>query len=158
DPAGRCRDLDGHLVGDDLEQGLVLGYRIPNLLKPGTDDHLGPFGLIRRRGDRDQLRHHQFLIQNSSSSRILAEIPSTLGNTAFMSPTLYGVGTSGIARREMGASRLRNASSAMTAAISAPKPAVRVSSCTMRQRRVLRTEPSTASRSHGATVRRSITS
>ena len=49
-------------------------------------------------------------------------------------------------------------SSATTAAISAPKPPVLRSSWTIRQRRVRRTEASTISRSHGISVRRSMTS
>ena len=51
--------------------------------------------------------------------------------------------------RATGASRSRKASSATTAAISAPKPPVRKSSWTIRQRRVRRTLSSTISRSHG---------
>ena len=46
---------------------------------------------------------------------------------------------SGMVTRATGASRSRNASSATTAAISAPNPPVRKSSCTIRQRRVRRT-------------------
>ncbi len=65
---------------------------------------------------------------------------------------------SGIVTRATGASRSRNASSATTAAISAPNPPVRKSSCTIRQRRVRRTLSSTASLSHGINVRKSITS
>ena len=45
---------------------------------------------------------------------------------------------------------------ATVATISAPKPAVRLSSCTTRQRPVFFTDASTAARSHGAIVRRSM--
>ena len=65
---------------------------------------------------------------------------------------------SGIVTRATGASRSRKASSATTAAISAPKPPVRRSSWTIRQRRVRRTLSSTVSRSHGISVLRSMTS
>src|SRR3982751_4800506 len=65
---------------------------------------------------------------------------------------------SGMVTRATGASRSRKASSATNAAISAPKPPVRKSSCTMRQRRVRRTLSSTMSLSHGCSVLRSITS
>src|SRR5690606_30662779 len=82
---------------------------------------------------------------------------STLGTTASSNSGLCGLGTSGMVTRSIGASRSKNASRASTAAISAPKPAVRLSSWTIRQRRVLRTDSSTASRSHGASVRKSST-
>ena len=57
--------------------------------------------------------------------------------------------------RRTGASRSSNASSAIVAAISPPKPPVRVSSCSTSTFDVLRTESSTACLSHGMIVRRS---
>ena len=66
--------------------------------------------------------------------------------------------TVGGATRTIGASRSVNASSAATAAISAANPTVRVSSCAISSLPVFRTEAITVSRSHGTTVRRSMTS
>ena len=73
-------------------------------------------------------------------------------------PGRAGLGMSGMASRSIGASRLKKHSCASMAAISAPKPAVRLSSCTIRQRRVLFTEARTLSLSQGESVRRSSTS
>jgi hypothetical protein len=55
-------------------------------------------------------------------------IVSMLGSTASSNKGLCGLGTSGMARRSMGASRSKKVSLASTAAISAPNPAVIVSS------------------------------
>ena len=65
------------------------------------------------------------------------------------------MGVSGAVRRFTGASRDSNASSAIVAAISAPKPPVRVSSCRTSTLEVLRTLASTACLSHGTIERRS---
>src|SRR4029079_7452140 len=64
----------------------------------------------------------------------------------------------GIASLWIGASRLKNASCATVAATSAPNPAVIPSSCTIRHRRVRRTDSSTVFLSHGEIVLRSIIS
>ena len=69
-----------------------------------------------------------------------------------------GTGVSGAVIRLGGASRSSNASSAIVAAISAPKPPVCVSSCRTITFDVLRTDASTASLSHGRIVRRSMIS
>jgi len=69
-----------------------------------------------------------------------------------------GTGVSGAAMRFTGASSSSNASSAIVAAISAPKPPVRVSSCSTSTFDVFRTDWSTAALSHGITVRRSMIS
>ena len=74
---------------------------------------------------------------------------------AFSSTGENGTGQSGAAIRFTGASRSSNASSAIVAAISPPKPPVRLSSCSTTTFEVLRTLSSTASLSHGITVRRS---
>ena len=74
---------------------------------------------------------------------------------AFSSGGENGTGVSGAAIRFTGASRSSNASSAIVAAISAPKPPVRVSSCSTSTFDVLRADASTAALSHGITVRRS---
>ena len=67
-------------------------------------------------------------------------------------------GTSGPARRAMGASRYSKACSAMTAATSPPIPSSLVSSCTMMALPVFLTDARTVSSSSGRTVRRSTTS
>ena len=74
---------------------------------------------------------------------------------AFSSEGENGTGVSGAAMRFTGASRDSNASSAIVAAISAPKPPVRVSSCRTSTFDVFATLASTASLSHGSTERRS---
>ena len=74
---------------------------------------------------------------------------------AFSSTGENGTGVSGAAMRFTGASRSSNASSEIDAAISAPKPPVRVSSWRTSTFDVLRTDSSTAVLSHGMTVRRS---
>ena len=74
---------------------------------------------------------------------------------AFSSGGENGTGVSGAVMRFTGASRSSNASSAIVAAISAPKPPVRVSSCRTSTFDVLRADSSTAFLSHGITVRRS---
>src|SRR5436305_902102 len=75
--------------------------------------------------------------------------------TAFSGGGENGTGVSGAAIRLTGASRSSKASSPMVAAISAPKPPVRVSSCRTSTFDVLRADSSTAGLSHGMTVRRS---
>src|SRR6476661_5641235 len=77
---------------------------------------------------------------------------------AFSSGGENGTGVSGAATRFTGASRSSNASSAIVAEISAPKPPVRVSSCSTSTFDVFRTDSSTAALSHGSTVRRSMIS
>ena len=66
-----------------------------------------------------------------------------------------GTGVSGAVSRLTGASRCSKASSAIVAAISAPKPPVRVSSCRTSTLDVFSTEASTASLSQGRIERRS---
>ncbi len=77
---------------------------------------------------------------------------------AFSSGGENGTGVSGAVTRFTGASRSSNASSAIVAAISAPKPPVRVSSCSTITFDVLRADSSTAALSHGRIVRRSMIS
>ena len=74
---------------------------------------------------------------------------------AFSSTGENGTGQSGAVIRRTGPSRSSNASSAIVAAISAPKPPVCVSSWRTSAFDVLRTLSSTASRSQGMTERRS---
>src|SRR5688572_6168986 len=97
-------------------------------------------------------------LQAFNTSRMRTAMSSADGSTAARRSGWYGIGTSRTATRSTGASSCQNASRATTAAISAPNPAVIVSSCTMRQRPVFLTDVSTASRSHGAIVRRSMSS
>ena len=84
--------------------------------------------------------------------------PSACGMNAFSSTGENGTGLSGAVTRRTGASRSSNASSAIVAAISPPKPPVRVSSCSTSTFDVFRTESSTACLSHGRIVRRSMIS
>jgi hypothetical protein len=77
---------------------------------------------------------------------------------AFSSGGENGTGVSGAAIRFTGASRSSNASSAIVAAISAPNPPVRVSSCSTSTFDVFRTDSSTACLSHGRIERRSMIS
>ena len=77
---------------------------------------------------------------------------------AFSSGGENGTGASGAAIRFTGPSSSSNASSAIVAAISAPNPPVRVSSCSTSAFDVLRTDSSTACLSQGSTVRRSMIS
>ena len=77
---------------------------------------------------------------------------------AFSSGGANGTGMSGAVMRTTGASRCSNASSAIVAAISAPKPAVRVSSCRTSTFEQRSTPSRTRSLSHGMSVRRSSTS
>ena len=77
---------------------------------------------------------------------------------AFSSGGENGTGVSGAAILFTGASRSSNASSAIVAAISAPKPPVRESSCSTSTFDVFRADSSTAALSQGITLRRSITS
>jgi hypothetical protein len=67
------------------------------------------------------------LDQYSAISLNPATTSSTCGRNAFSSTGANGTGQSGAAIRFTGASRSSNASSAIVAAISAPKPPVRVS-------------------------------
>src|SRR5579864_5691691 len=72
-----------------------------------------------------------------------------------MSPTLYGIGTSGVERRSTGASRYSKASCVMVAQISAAKLQVQLSSERTITRFVFLIDASTASLSQGIIVRRS---
>src|SRR5262249_43334959 len=120
--AGRCRDLDHRLVGVDFQERLVGPDAVAGLAEPALDDPLPARRVVR--GQDDVNEGHDGPAQKVTSSRIFSAICATLGRTAFISPTLYGIGTSGMVSRSTGASRLKNASRATTAATSAPKPAV----------------------------------
>src|SRR5581483_4144013 len=100
--------------------------------------------------DRGAGRH-----QYAASSLSSAATVSTCGMYAFSSGGENGTGASGAAIRFTGASSDSNASSAIVAAISAPKPPVRVSSWRTSTFDVFRTLSSAASLSHGSTLRRS---
>ena len=74
---------------------------------------------------------------------------SSCGRTACSSGGLNGIGTSGAVRRRIGASRSSNASSAISAATSAPTPQERVASWATSTLPVLRTLARIASVSSG---------
>src|SRR5262249_59186494 len=138
------------LVGRDLEQRLVGGDGLAFLLEPLRDRPLGDGDAHLRHDDVDRLgRRHQY----SATSRIPATTSSTCGMNAFSSAGENGTGVSGAAMRFTGASRSSNASSEIDAAISAPKPPVRVSSWRTITFDVLRADSSTAALSHGITLR-----
>src|SRR5581483_2410879 len=146
------RHLRVDLVGRDLEQRLVGFDLIADLLQPPRDRPLGDAHAHLRHDDVDcGSCAHQYSI-NSLSARATS---STCGMYAFSRTGENGTGVSGAARRLTGASRSSNASSAIVAAISPPKPPVRVSSCSTSTFDVLRTDSRTASLSHGMIVRRS---
>src|SRR5208283_3662481 len=125
---GRRGDLDGDLVGLELEQRLVLADRISGSFAPTQNRGLGPLLVHGGNHIGNAARIHTAL-----SALMPAAILSTLGSTASSSTGLCGLGMSGMARRSTGASRSKKASLASTAAISAPNPAVMVSSCTIKQ-------------------------
>src|SRR4051794_32354248 len=137
----RSGDLHRHLVGFELDQGVVLLDPIADLPQPGADHRLGSFLL----GGDEDFDHRQ----NPTSSSIFARIFSTLGTAQLSSTGLGGLGMSGIAPRAPGASRSKKPSPATFAAIPAPNPPVLRSSWTIRQRRVRRTLSRTISLSHG---------
>ena len=145
----RRRHFLRHLVGFELDQRIVDRDRVADLFQPRADDRLGAFLLVGTRTS---------IISESHQPLDLGADAAADGSAHSISLGWCGLGMSGIVTRATGASRSRNASSATTAAISAPNPPVRKSSWTIRQRRVRRTLSSTISRSHGLRVRRSITS
>ena len=57
-PRRRRRHLLRHLVGLELDQRVVLGDRVADLLQPGADDRLGAFLLVGD-ADFDQSEPHQ---------------------------------------------------------------------------------------------------
>src|SRR5581483_1918339 len=148
-------NLHRHLVRLDLNQRLVLSNRFANLFQPPQDLRTSAFGLFFRSTD---FQRHGHETQTLANCRMVRMMRSGLGTAASSNTGLWGLGMSGMVRRSMGASRLKKASLANTAAISAPKPAVTLSSCTTRQRRVFSTDAITAGLSQGESVRRSITS
>ena len=110
------------IVHEDLRTGgfgAEIAAVVADLLEPGAHHRLGAFLL-----DGNQDVDHQ----NPTSSSIFALIFSTDGTAESSSTGLCGLGMSGMVSRAIGASRSRKASSATTAAISAPKPPVRRSS------------------------------
>ena len=98
------------------------------------------------------------LLSTSARSSRPATTSSTCGMNHFSSGGENGTGVSGAAIRFTGASRCSKASSTIVATISAPKPAVCVSSWRTSAFDVFATDSSTASRSHGMIVRRSMIS
>ena len=169
DPLSRARDLGVDLVGRDLEQRLVLGDRLARLLEPfrdrplrDRDAHLGHHHLDLRSGSHDRFT---LLV---GEARFALNMPRALGARRrrrrsaecmpARAPARTAPAQSGAAIRLTGPSRCSNASSAIVAAISAPNPPVRVSSCRTSTFDVRRALSSTASRSHGISVRRSSTS
>ena len=102
---GRRRNLHGDLVGLELEQGLVLAHGITGGLAPAQ--YRGLRALLVRGGDDVDLTR----AQRPTKPLMVAAMPATLGSTASSSTGLCGLGTSGMARRSMGASRSKNASS-----------------------------------------------
>src|SRR6266513_1680985 len=153
--AGRG-DFDGDLVGLDLDERLVLGDALADLLEPAQDLRARAFGLLRGSPDFDAAAHRK--AHRLASHCMDWVMRPTSGSAASSSTGLWGLGMSGMASRSIGASRLKKLSCARLAAISAPKPAVRLSSCTMRQRWVFSTEACTAALSQGDRVRRSSSS
>src|SRR5205085_610280 len=134
------------------EQRLV-GLDLLTLLFEPLDDRALRNGHAHlRHDDVDRLGGgHQY----SANSRSADATSSTCGMNAFSSAGENGTGVSGAAMRFTGASRSSNASSAIVAAISAPNPPVRVSSCRTSAFEVFRTDSSTAALSQGMTLRRS---
>src|SRR5690606_8933572 len=95
---------------------------------------------------------------SSTSPFTWATTSSARGRNFSSSSGAKGTGTSGVVTRTIGATRSSKSSSATAAAMSAPQPPARGFSSTMTSRPVLETEAKTASRSHGWSVRRSMTS
>src|SRR5207244_2073570 len=152
DPLAGARDFGVDLVRRDLQQRLVGRDLLALLLEPLRDRPLRDGDAHLGHDDVDRLRGgHQY----SASSRSPAATPSTCGMNAFSSAGENGTGVSGAAIRFTGASRSSNASSAIVAAISPPKPPVCVSSWSTTTFEVLRTLSSTAFLSQGISVRRS---
>ena len=82
-----------------------------------------------------------------SRSAAAATMSAVWGSTTASSVGSYGTGVSSAATRRIGATSSSNSSSAAHAAISAPNPAVRVSSWTTRRRPVRATDSAISSRS-----------
>jgi len=118
----RGRNLDGSLVGLDLEQRRVLGEDVALV-----DEHLDDLGLgeplaqIRKRERSGHPATSSSPVQNARVSRTAATTRGTSGTFAFSraKPTN---GTSCAVTRRMGASSDRKAPSMIEAAISAPGP------------------------------------
>ena len=167
----RGRDLGVDLVGRDLDDRLVGLDLVADLLGPARDRALRDAHAHLRHDDVDggSGAHGLFFgcgvcstsgglvdDQYACSFRAAARTSSTCGMNAFSSGGENGTGVSGAASRVTGPSSDSKASSAIVAAISAPKPPVRVSSCSTSALLVRVTEASTASLSHGMIVRRSM--
>src|SRR5204863_486306 len=155
----RSRAGRGHLgvdlVGRDLEQRLVGGDLLAFLLEPLRDRPLRDGDAHLGHDDVDGgIGGHQY----SAKSFTASMTSSTCGMYAFSSGGENWTGESGAVTRLTGASRSSNASSAIVAAISAPNPPVCVSSCRTSTLEVLAALSSTAARSQGMSVRRSMTS
>ena len=134
DALAGARHLGVDLVGRDLEQGSSA-----SIVSPSCFSH---FVIVPSETETPicgMTTSTAVPVHVASSASVhsvlgeLAESPattsSTCGMNAFSSGGENGTGVSGAAIRFTGASRSSNASSAIVAAISAPKPPVRVSSC-----------------------------
>jgi hypothetical protein len=57
DACARGRHLNGNLIRLDLDQGLVLGDCLPDILQPAQHLRSGAFGLFGRRSDFHRVSH-----------------------------------------------------------------------------------------------------
>src|SRR5690606_37878351 len=129
DAVGRCRDLDARLDEDDDGQRRAGRHPLALGDEPAIDERFGarfdvlPGGIVEA-----DLDHATAVcgIDVEHSVRAVCTIDSAWGMTACSSGRLYGIGTSGTARRRTGArSWMRSRFSATIAAISPLRPKLR---------------------------------
>src|ERR1700733_4888683 len=136
----------------------------PGRVGQATLEPLNPLALLegrrRRLGYRDRVGHERFDRDHAGSTtrRAASTMASALGNREACNTGAAGRGTSPAPTRAIGASRCQNSSPAMRAASSAPNPPVTFASWAITTRPVLSTDLATASKSKGASQRRSMTS